>query len=80
MLGDSPDDYPRGYAARFSSTAIDPAAPSVPVLVSGNGVAATDTVLKLPTKATARYALISQTGSAQGHWWSIAEIQAECAD
>jgi hypothetical protein len=77
MLGTSINDYPRKYATRFSNTSMNLAAP---VLVSGMGAASTDTVMTFPAGSSGRYVLISQSGTASMLWWSIAEIQAECAD
>ena len=77
VLGASKDDYPRKYATRFSNTAMNLAAP---VLVSGMGAASTDTVMTFPAGSSGRYVLISQSGTTVGLWWSVAEIQAECAD
>jgi hypothetical protein len=76
VLGISIDDYPRIYATRFSNTPLNQAGP---VLVKGMGAASTDTVLNFPVGTTGRYLLISQSGAAPA-WWSVAEIQAECAD
>ncbi|HEX2874963.1 MAG TPA: discoidin domain-containing protein [Polyangiaceae bacterium] len=77
MLGSSADDYPRNYATRFSNSSGNMAAP---VLVSGVGAKGVDTVLNFPAGTTARYLLISQSGKVTGLWWSVAEIQAACAD
>jgi hypothetical protein len=77
MLGNSADDYPRNYATRFSNSSGNMAAP---VLVSGMGAKGVDTVLNFPAGTTARYVLISQSGKVTGLWWSVAEIQAACAD
>lgn len=77
VLGSSTNDYPRKYATRFAAT---PPTSSSPVLVSGMGAASTDTVMQFPAGATGRYVLINQSGSAPALWWSVAEIQAECAD
>jgi hypothetical protein len=77
VLGTSINDYPRKYATRFSNTSMNLAAP---VLVSGMGAASTDTVMTFPAGSNGRYVLISQSGTASMLWWSIAEIQAECAD
>jgi F5/8 type C domain len=77
MLGGSADDYPRTYATRFSNSSGNMAAP---VLVSGMGAKGVDTVLNLPAGTTGRYLLISQSGKVTGLWWSVAEIQAACAD
>jgi hypothetical protein len=77
VLGANPDDYPREYAARLSASSQNTAAP---VLVSGMGAAASDTVLNLPAGSRGRYLLISQGGMAEALWWSVAEVQAECAD
>lgn len=77
MLGNSADDYPRNYATRFSNSSGNMAAP---VLVSGMGAKGVDTVLNFPAGTTGRYVLISQSGKVTGLWWSVAEIQAACAD
>lgn len=77
VLGASDDDYPRMYATRFSNT---PSNQTGPILVSGMGAASTDTVMVFPAGTTGRYVLISQSGAAPALWWSVAEIQAECAD
>ena len=77
VLGSSVNDYPRKYATRFSNSTMNMAAP---VLVSGMGAANTDTVLNFPAGTTGRFVLISQSGTAPMLWWSVAEIQAECAD
>jgi endo-1,3(4)-beta-glucanase len=77
MLGTSVNDHPRGYTVRVSGSSMNTAAP---VLLSGAGMANTDTVLTLPAGTRGRYVLISQTGSVSALWWSVAEIQAECAD
>ena len=77
VLGSSVNDYPRKYATRFSNSSMNNAAP---VLVSGMGAASTDTVMNFPAGTTGRYVLISQSGTAPGLWWSVAEIQAQCAD
>lgn len=77
MLGTSADDYPRTYATRFSNSSGNMAAP---VLVSGMGAKGVDTVLNFPAGTTGRYLLISQSGKVTGLWWSVAEIQAVCAD
>lgn len=77
QLGTSADDYPRSYATRFSNSSGNMAAP---VLVSGMGAEGVDTVLNFPAGTTGRYLLISQSGKVTGLWWSVAEIQAACAD
>jgi hypothetical protein len=77
MLGTSVNDHPRGYTVRVSNTSMNSAAP---VLLSGAGMANTDTVLALPAGTRGRFVLINQTGSVTALWWSVAEIQAECAD
>ena len=73
----SPDDYPRTYATRFSNT---PANQTAPVLVSGMGAKSSDTVMNFTAGTTGRYVLITQGGAAPALWWSVAEIQAQCAD
>jgi hypothetical protein len=77
VLGSSPNDYPRMYQTRISNIAGDTA--SEPV-ASGSGQASTDTIMNFPKQTRGRYARISQHGSATALWWSVAEIQAECAD
>ena len=77
VLGASVNDYPRKYATRFSNTSMNQAAP---VLISGMGAASADTVLTFPKGTSGRYLLITQSGVAPALWWSVAEIQAECAD
>jgi hypothetical protein len=77
MLGNSADDYPRSYATRFSNSSGNMAAP---VLASGMGAKGVDTILNFPAGTTGRYVLISQSGKVTGLWWSVAEIQAACAD
>ena len=77
VLGSSPDDYPRKYAVRLSGSAQNSGAP---VLASGMGAQATDTTVTLPAGSVGRYLLISQGGAVAGLWWSVAEIQAACAD
>jgi hypothetical protein len=77
VLGSDPDDYPRKYAARLSASSQNTAAP---VLVMGMGAAGSDTVLSFPAGSVGRYLLISQGGMAEALWWSVAEVQAECAD
>jgi hypothetical protein len=76
-LGASADDYPRKYAVRLSGSSQNSGAP---VLASGMGAKATDTTVPLPVGSLGRYLLISQGGTATGLWWSVAEIQAACAD
>lgn len=77
VLEMSGDDYPRMYETRISNTAMNTAAQP---LVTGSGMADTDTVMNFPDGTRGRYALLTQTGSATGLWWSIHEIQAACAD
>jgi hypothetical protein len=77
LLGGSPDDYPRTYAARLSGASQNAAAP---VLDSGSGAEGSDTVLDFPKGSVGRYLLVSQGGAVTGLWWSVAEIQAVCAD
>jgi hypothetical protein len=77
VLGASSNDYPRKFAARLSGTSQNFAAP---VLDSGMGAQSTDTVIDLPADSVGRYLLISQGGTATALWWSVAEIQAVCAD
>lgn len=69
-------DFPRGYAVRVSSTSMNFAAP---VLASGAGQAAGNTVINLTTPAVGRYLLISQTGT-NTLWWSVAELTVGCTD
>jgi hypothetical protein len=75
-LGNNPSDFPRGYAVRFSNTSNNFAAP---VLLSGAGQQATDTVLSFATPVSGRYLLIAQTGSVKALWWSIAELVVACS-
>jgi hypothetical protein len=75
-LGNNPSDFPRGYAVRFSNTSNDFAAP---VLLSGAGQQATDTLLSFATPVSGRYLLIAQTGSVKALWWSVAEIAIACS-
>jgi hypothetical protein len=77
LLETSVDDYPRMYEARISNTAMNTAAQP---LVTGSGMADTDTVMNFPDGTRGRYILISQEGMATALWWSIHEIQATCAD
>ena len=77
MLGTSVDDYPRKYATRFSNSSSNT---NAPVLVNGMGAKGSDTVMNFPAGTTGRYLLISQSGAAPGLWWSVAEIQVQCAD
>jgi hypothetical protein len=77
VLGSNPDDYPRTYEVRLSGSSQNTAAP---VLLSGMGAEARDTVLTFPAGSLGRYLLISQGGEAEALWWSVAEVQAECAD
>jgi hypothetical protein len=77
VLGSSPDDYPREFAARLSGSSENFAAP---VLDSGMGAQDSDTVLDFPAGSVGRYLLISQGGAVTALWWSVAEIQAVCAD
>jgi hypothetical protein len=72
----NPTDYPRGYTVRFSNTSNDLAAP---VLLSGAGQQATDTVLAFGAPVSGRYLLIAQTGTAKALWWSVAEIAVACS-
>ena len=76
MLETSGDDYPRMYETRISNTSMSDDDP----LLTGSGMADTDTVMNFPKGTRGRYVLISQHGSATGLWWSIHEIQASCAD
>jgi hypothetical protein len=77
VLGSSANDYPRKYATRFSNSSQDTAAP---VLLSGMGAANSDTVMNFSKVTSGRYLHISQSGTAPALWWSVAEIQAQCAD
>jgi hypothetical protein len=77
VLGTSVNDYPRTYQVRFANSSMNTGAP---VLVSGMGQASTDTVITFPKGSHCRYVLITQGGTAPALWWSVAEIQAECAD
>ena len=75
MLGASAGDYPRAYQVRVSNNPQDNA--SSP-LATGNGQQATDTLVTFATPALGRYLLISQTGSINGTWWSVAELTLAC--
>ena len=75
-LGNNPSDFPRGYAVRVSNASNNFAAP---VLLSGAGQQATDTVLAFATPVSGRYLLIAQTGSVKALWWSVAEIAVACS-
>ena len=77
VLGSSVNDYPRMYQTRISNTAGNTV--SEPV-ASGSGQASTDTIMNFPEKTRGRYVRISQHGTANALWWSVAEIQTECAD
>jgi hypothetical protein len=50
-----------------------------PVLVSGVGAVSTEPCLAFKG-TTGRYLLVTQSGMASALWWSVAEIQTECAD
>jgi hypothetical protein len=76
QLGDNPSDFPRGYAIRFSNTSNNLAAP---VLLTGAGKQATDTVISFAAPVTGRYLLIAQTGTANGLFWSVAEMLVTCS-
>jgi hypothetical protein len=71
----NPDDWPRVYTVRFSDTSNDFAAP---VLLTGSGKKATDTVLQFPAPVVGRYLLIAQTGTAPALFWSVAEVTVVC--
>ncbi len=75
VLGNSPGDYPRAYQVRLSELTHNNAAP---VLASGSGQQATNTVITLAKPALGRYLLISQVGSINGTWWSVAELMLAC--
>ena len=68
------DDYPRGYSISLSSRHTDFDAPSS---ATGQGAAASESVIPLDHRAVGRYMLIKQTGTAT-KWWSIAEINVAC--
>jgi F5/8 type C domain len=75
QLGSNPADFPRGYAVRFSNASNNFAAP---VLLSGAGKQATDTVISFAAPVTGRYLLIAQTGTVNGLFWSVAEMPIVC--
>lgn len=77
VLGSSANDYPRKYATRFSNSSQNTAAA---VLLSGTGAPSSDTVMNFSKVSSGRYLLITQGGTAPALWWSVAEIQAQCAD
>jgi hypothetical protein len=74
-IGDSSNDYPRAYEVRLSELSQNSSATA---LASGKGQEAMDTVIDLAEPAVGRYLLISQTGSINGIWWSIAELKFAC--
>jgi hypothetical protein len=74
-LGSSPGDYPRAYQVRLSELTHNNAATA---LASGTGQQATNTVVNLAKPAVGRYLLISQVGSIDGTWWSVAELSLAC--
>ena len=76
QLGNNLSDFPRGYTVRFSNTSNNFAAP---VLLSGAGMQATDTVMSFAAPVTGRYLLIAQTGSVNGLFWSVAEMLVVCS-
>jgi len=75
--GAAGNDYPRTYTVRFSNSSMNFAAP---VLLNGSGQANQDTVLSFSPAESGRYLLVSQGGSAPTWWWSVSEIQVECAN
>jgi hypothetical protein len=75
VLGNSPGDYPRAYQVRLSESAHNSAATP---LASGAGQQAMNTVINLAKPAVGRYLLISQVGSIDGTWWSVAELTLAC--
>jgi F5/8 type C domain len=74
-IGDNSSDYPRAYEMRLSELTQNRSATP---LASGKGQEAMDTVIDLPKPALGRYLLISQTGTINGTWWSIAELKVAC--
>jgi|GEM_PF-3077677 hypothetical protein len=74
-LGNSPADYPRAYQVRLSELTHNSAATA---LASGSGQQGVDTVVTLAKPAVGRYLLISQVGSVDGTWWSVAELKLAC--
>ncbi len=75
MLGSNAGDYPRSYEVRVSNTSQNSA---VAPLVTGAGQQATDTVIAFTSPAVGRYLFISQIGSINGTWWSVAELNIAC--
>jgi F5/8 type C domain len=74
-IGDNSSDYPRAYEVRLSELSQNRSATP---LASGKGQEAMDTVIDLPKPVAGRYLLISQTGTINGTWWSIAELKVAC--
>jgi hypothetical protein len=70
--GGSTGDYPRGYQLYLSKDGSNWGSP----VATGNG--AIVTTISFAAHA-ARYIRITQTGSASGNWWSIAEFNAYLA-
>jgi hypothetical protein len=64
----SPNDYPRGYQVVLSNDGSNWGSP----VATGAGYTAVTTMAFAPQ--TARYVRITQTGSAQGNYWSIHEL------
>jgi len=65
----SPNDYPRGYTVELSS---DGRSWNKPIAVGQGNSSRTDVTFP---PARARFIRIAQTGSAQGNFWSIHEMQ-----
>jgi hypothetical protein len=70
--GGSTGDYPRGYQVYLSKDGINWGTP----VATGNGAIVTSVSF---AAHAARYIRITQTGSAGGNWWSIAEFNAYMA-
>ncbi len=70
--GGSTGDYPRGYQVYLSKDGVNWGTP----VASGSGAVVTS--ISFAAHA-ARYIRITQTGSASGNWWSIAEFNAYLA-
>ncbi len=74
----APYDYPSSYVVRVSDAPGDLGAPAI---AQGEGTM-NKTVITLPSPATGRYLLVSQTGSTVDTqaptWWSILELSVSC--
>lgn len=75
LQGQWDHDYPVKYQAR-----VLPCTGGVPTTVSGEGVALADTIVSFAKGTCARGVVISQVGSSDKWWWSVAEVEAECVD